>query len=66
MTDFFVRQAQAVFAEVNTSTKGNNGYVSFELDPLLEDASCKLSVRRKGGDVMSSWGRNGRPAIPTA
>ena len=44
MTDFFVRQAQAVFAEVNTSTKGNDGYVSFELDPLLEDSSCKLSV----------------------
>ena len=51
MTDFFVRQAQAVFADVNASTKGNDGYVSFELDPLLEDASCKLSVRREGGPV---------------
>ncbi|HUE14248.1 MAG TPA: transaldolase family protein, partial [Planctomycetaceae bacterium] len=47
MTDFFVRQAQGVFAEVNTATKGNDGYVSFELDPLLEDASCKLSVSDK-------------------
>jgi len=47
MTDFFVRQAQGVFAEVNTATKGNDGYVSFELDPLLEDASCKLSVTDK-------------------
>jgi transaldolase len=47
MTDFFVRQAQGVFADVNTSTKGNNGYVSFELDPLLEDASSKLSVAEK-------------------
>jgi transaldolase len=47
MTDFFVRQAQAVFADVNAATKGNDGYVSFELDPLLEDASCKLSVSEK-------------------
>jgi transaldolase len=47
MTDFVVRQAQGVFADVNTATKGNDGYVSFELDPLLEDASCKLSVSDK-------------------
>jgi transaldolase len=47
MTDFFVRQAQGVFADVNTSTKGNNGYVSFELDPLLEDPASKLSVAEK-------------------
>jgi transaldolase len=37
MTDRLVRQAQDVFAEVWTSTGGNDGYVSFELDPLLED-----------------------------
>jgi transaldolase len=47
MTDYFVRQAQQVFADVNTKTKGNDGYVSFELDPLLEDASCKLTVAQK-------------------
>ena len=47
MTDFFVRQAQGVFADVNASTKGNNGYVSFELDPLLEDTASKLSVAEK-------------------
>jgi len=47
MTDNFVRQAQAVFADVNAATKGNDGYVSFELDPLLEDASCKLSIPEK-------------------
>jgi transaldolase len=45
MTDNFVRQAQEVFADVNTSTKGNNGYVSFELDPMLEDPGCKLSIK---------------------
>jgi transaldolase len=47
MTDNFVRQAQEVFADVNASTKGNNGYVSFELDPMLEDPACKLSVAEK-------------------
>jgi len=29
------------------STRGNDGYVSFELDPLLEDASCTLSLSDK-------------------
>ncbi|MGA3067845.1 MAG: transaldolase family protein [Tepidisphaeraceae bacterium] len=37
MTDFLVRQAQQVFQPVWDETRGNNGYVSFELDPLLED-----------------------------
>jgi transaldolase len=36
-TDKLVRGAQAVFLPVNEQTKGNDGYVSFELDPLLED-----------------------------
>lgn len=37
MTDRLVRQAQEVFHPVWQETKGNDGYVSFELDPLLED-----------------------------
>jgi transaldolase len=37
MTDELVRTAQDVFAPVWDSTRGNDGYVSFELDPLLED-----------------------------
>jgi transaldolase len=37
MTDQLVQQAQAVFHPVWQQTHGNNGYVSFELDPLLED-----------------------------
>lgn len=37
MTDTLVRDAQAVFLPVWEETKGNDGYVSFELDPLLED-----------------------------
>lgn len=37
MTDKLVRQAQDVFFPVWQQTKGDDGYVSFELDPLLED-----------------------------
>lgn len=37
MTDRLVRGAQEVFAPVWQQTTGNDGYVSFELDPLLED-----------------------------
>ena len=43
MTDHLVKEAQAVFLPVWQETRGDNGYVSFELDPLLEDVSCKLS-----------------------
>ncbi len=37
LTDRLVRQAQQVFHPVWVATRGNDGYVSFELDPLLED-----------------------------
>jgi transaldolase len=43
LTDSLVRQAQEVFLPVWLGTRGDNGYVSFELDPLLEDPGCKLS-----------------------
>ncbi len=44
MTDHLVKEAQAVFLPVWQETRGDDGYVSFELDPLLEDTACKLSV----------------------
>ena len=37
MTDQLVRNAQKVFEPIWRETSGNDGYVSFELDPLLED-----------------------------
>lgn len=37
MTDRLVRQAQEVFLPAWQESGGNDGYVSFELDPLLED-----------------------------
>jgi transaldolase len=42
LTDKIVRDAQGVFLPVWKSTKGDDGYVSFELDPLLEDPSSPL------------------------
>lgn len=42
LTDHLVRQAQAVFLPVWQETHGNNGYVSFELDPLLEDPNANI------------------------
>ena len=37
MTDRLVSDAQQVFSSVWQNSDGNDGYVSFELDPLLED-----------------------------
>jgi transaldolase len=42
LTDMLVRHAQGVFLPVWEQTQGNNGYVSFELDPLLEDPDRNL------------------------
>jgi transaldolase len=47
MTDLLVKQAQQVFAGVHQQTRGDDGYVSFELDPLLEAADCPLTVPQK-------------------
>lgn len=47
MTDQLVRSAQEVFRPVWEETNGNDGYVSFELDPLLEDAECPLSAEER-------------------
>lgn len=43
VTDKLVQSAQAAFQDVWQETEGNDGYVSFELDPLLEDAALDLS-----------------------
>ena len=43
LTDQLVRDAQGVFRPVWEESKGNNGYVSFELDPLLEDKESSMS-----------------------
>jgi transaldolase len=47
LNDQIVADAQRVFRPVWESTRGDDGYVSFELDPLLEDANCPLSLEER-------------------
>jgi transaldolase len=47
LTDLLVRQAQGVFYPTWEKTGGNDGYVSFELDPLLEDPNRKMPIRER-------------------
>lgn len=47
ITNGAVLAAQDVFLPVWESTKADDGYVSFELDPLLEDPACPLSQKEK-------------------
>lgn len=47
LADQLVSSAQQVFLPVWKETRGNDGYVSFELDPLLEDVNCKLSTAER-------------------
>ena len=42
LTDELVKKAQDVFKPVFDKTHGNTGYVSFELDPLIEDIANPL------------------------
>src|SRR3954452_1663326 len=42
LTDELVRSAQEVFLPVWEQTRGDDGYVSFELDPLIEDQELPL------------------------
>jgi transaldolase len=42
LTDMLVRQTQEVFLPAWRATRGDDGYVSFELDPLLEAAGRNL------------------------
>ncbi len=73
LTDMLVRQAQEVFLPVWESTKGDDGYVSFELDPLLEDVNQTLSVQERTKRYVAlgkEWSRGHRnrmikvPATP--
>jgi transaldolase len=43
LNDELVKSAQQVFLPVWLQTKGNDGYVSFELDPLVEDEFVGLA-----------------------
>jgi transaldolase len=59
LTDQLVRQAQKVFEPVWQATKGDDGYVSFELDPLLEDPGNTMSLQeriRQYVQLGKKWG----------
>lgn len=47
MTDKLVSDAQAVFRDVWERTGANDGYVSFELDPLLEDTELAPPLKQR-------------------
>ncbi len=53
MTDRMVRDAQEVFLPVWDQTGGNDGYVSFEVDPLLEDPEADLPHRERVAQYVS-------------
>jgi transaldolase len=60
LTDQLVRQAQDVFLPSWEQTKGDDGYVSFELDPLLEDMSVSISNKDRTAkyvDLGKKWSR---------
>lgn len=44
LTDKIVSQAEEVFLSVWRESKGDDGYVSFEVDPLLEDSDAQISA----------------------
>ncbi len=47
MTDKLVAQAQEVFQDIHERTDGDDGYVSFELDPLLEAEDCPMTIAQR-------------------
>jgi transaldolase len=58
LTDHLVRDAQEVFRPVWEQTKGDDGYVSFELDPLLEDAQNpvpRTDATKKYIELAKQW-----------
>ena len=58
LTDHLVRDAQGVFKAVWEMTEGNDGYVSFEVDPLLEDPEPNLPHAERVGqyiDLGRQW-----------
>jgi transaldolase len=70
LDDELVRSAQEVFLPVWEQTRGDDGYVSFELDPLIEDRSKSLShderVRKyiELGKTWSAGHRNRMIKVP--
>jgi transaldolase len=59
LNDKLVADAQAQFASVWQSTKGDDGYVSFEVDPLLEDPAINMPHAQRVSNYIAlakKWG----------
>jgi transaldolase len=52
VTDLLVRDAQQVFLPAWQATGGDDGYVSFEVDPLLEDPALSLPHRDRVNEYV--------------
>jgi transaldolase len=57
LTDQLVIDAQRKFDPIHRATKGNAGWVSFELDPLLEDPALGLSNSQRTAAYVDSGQR---------
>ena len=58
LADGIVAQAEAEYLNVFEQTSGNDGYVSFELDPLLEEPDTGMSVEEVAGryvELAQHW-----------
>ena len=53
MTDKLVNEAQSIFHDVWKQTKGNDGWVSFELDPILEAVEQTKSVDERTEEYIT-------------
>ncbi len=51
LTDALVTDAERKFLAIHEKSNGNAGWVSFELDPLLEDPTLGLSDQERTGKV---------------
>lgn len=61
LTDRLVSQAEEVFMSVFKETKGNDGFVSFEVDPLLEDAELAPEMPKRIAEYVrlgKKWAAN--------
>lgn len=52
ITDYLVKEAQKEFSGVWADSAGNDGWISFELDPLLEDTANPLSVAERSAKYV--------------
>lgn len=61
LTDLLVSEAEQIFRPIFNKTQGDDGYVSFELDPLIEDLTNPMQTAeraRKYIELGQTWSTN--------